>query len=332
MFQANPLIVPILTNIAISFVVYFGIAALLIAFGTSNMPTNENNGPAFNELFFDYSGLPELKSCTARDGSKLGYRHYPSESDKVIILLHGAGWHSQYFLPLADFISSKGLAEVYTPDLRGHGPKPIRRGDIDYIDQFEDDLGDLIAIIREENPNAMLIIGGHSSGGGLAIRFAGSQYGNEADAYLLFSPFLKYNAPTARPNSGGFANPHTKRIAGLTMLNNLRIHRFDYLPAIEFNMPEVARDGTETLSYSHRLNTAYAPSNYKKDLSAITQPLLVVAGTADESFYAERYEPVISQYTDVQVELLEGVTHMGIVVGPEVRPVVKEWLERLDNP
>jgi len=317
---------------AISIGVYFSIAALLIVFGTSAAQIDYDDGPSFSELFFDYSKLPELESFTARDGSQLGYRHYPSESDKVLILLHGAGWHSQYFLPLADFISSEGLAEVYTPDLRGHGPKPIRRGDIDYINQLEDDLADLITFIQAKRPGAMLIIGGHSSGGGLAIRFAGSQYRNESEAYLLLSPFLKYNAPTARPNSGGFANPHTKRIAGLTMLNNWGIHRFDYLTAIEFNMPEEARDGTETLSYSHRLNTAYAPRNYKKDLKAITQPLLVLVGTADESFYAEQYEPVISQYTDVHVELLEGVTHMGIVVGPEVRPFVKEWLERLDNP
>jgi non-heme chloroperoxidase len=196
---------------------------LLIVFGTNNVPADYDAGPSFSELFFDYSDLPELKSFTARDGSQLGYRYYPAESDKVIILLHGAGWHSQYFLPLADYISSEGLAEVYTPDLRGHGPKPIRRGDIDYIGQFEDDLMDLIAIIREDNPDVMLIIGGHSSGGGLAIRFAGSQYGNEADAYLLFSPWLKYNAPTTRQNSGGFANPYTKRIAGLTMWGRMAI-------------------------------------------------------------------------------------------------------------
>ena len=318
--------------IAISIGVYFGIAALLIVFGMNEASTNRQKGPSFSELHFDYSDLPELKSFTARDGSQLGYRYYPSESDKVIILLHGAGWHSQYFLPLAAYISSEGLAEVYTPDLRGHGPKPIKRGDIDYINQLEDDLADLTTFIQAKHPDATLIIGGHSSGGGLAIRFAGSQYGNQADAYLFLSPFLKYNAPTARPNSGGFANPYTKRIAGLTMLNNWGIHKFDYLTVIEFDMPEEARDGTETLSYSHRLNTAYAPRNYEKDLRAITQPLLVVAGTADESFYAEQYEPVISQYTDVKVELLQDVTHMGVVVGPEVQLVIKEWLENLVTP
>jgi alpha-beta hydrolase superfamily lysophospholipase len=202
---------------------------------------------------------------------------------------------------------------------------------VDYIGQLEDDLADLIAIIRKDNPNAMLIVGGHSSGGGLAIRFAGSRYGKQADAYILLSPFLKYNAPTMRANSGGWAQAHFWRIAGLTMLNNVGIHWFDYLDAIEFMMPEEARDGTETLLYSHRLNTAYAPRNYKKDLSAITQPLWVIAGTSDEAFIADQFEPVISQYTGVQVKLLPNLSHMGVIVSPEVPPVVKEWLKGLEK-
>lgn len=257
------------------------------------------------------------------------YRYYQAKSNKVLILLHGSGWHSRYFLPLAEFISAEGLAQVYTPDLRGHGTTPERRGDVDYIGQFEDDLMDLIAIIQKDNPKAMLIVGGHSSGGGLSIRFAGSRYSEKANAYLLIAPFLKYNAPTMRPNSGGWARPYTGRIIGLTILNNVGIHWFDYLTAIEFNMPEEARDGTETLSYSHRLIKSYAPRNYEKDLRAITQPLLVVVGNEDDAFIADQFEPVISQYTSVQVKLLAGLTHMGVVVRPEIRPVIKKWLEGL---
>lgn len=323
------IVLQIFINLFISIMIFFCIAAVLILVGKRKKPTSYESNLAFNELFFDYSSLPKLKSFTARDNTQLAYRYYPSQSDKGLILLHGAGWHSQYFLPLADFISSEGLAQVYTPDLRGHGPMPERRGDADYIAQLEDDLADFITVIRKDSPDAMLIVGGHSSGGGLAIRFVGSRYGKQANAYLLLSPFLKYNAPTTRSNFGGFAHPYTGLIAGLTMLNSVGIHWFDYLTAIEFNMLEEARDGTETLSYSHRLNTAYAPRNYKKDLRAITQPLLVVAGTADEVMFADQYEPVISRYTDVQVKLFQDVTHMGVVVSPEVRPIVKEWLESL---
>ena len=319
----------IFTFLIISALIYFGIAAVLIFFGKPKKFAQVQRGIAFNELFFDYSSLPKLNRFIARDGTKLPYRYYPAKSNKVLILLHGSGWHSRYFLPLAEFISAEGLAQVYTPDLRGHGTTPEKRGDVDYIGQFEDDLMDLIAIIRKDNPKAMLIVGGHSSGGGLAIRFAGSRYSEQANAYLLIAPFLKYNAPTMRPNSGGWARPYTGRIIGLTILNNVGIHWFDYLTAIEFNMPEEARDGTESLSYSHRLNTSYAPRNYEKDLRAITQPLLVVVGNEDDAFIADQFEPVISQYTSVQVKLLAGLTHMGVVVRPEIRPVIKKWLEGL---
>jgi alpha-beta hydrolase superfamily lysophospholipase len=318
--------------VLISVVIYFTIAAALIITSKPEKPTPGPGGLDFKELFVDYKNSPQLETFAARDGQQLAYRHYPAQSYKVLILLHGSGSHSKYLLPLAEFISSEGLAQVYTPDLRGHGVAPERRGDVDYIGQLEDDLADFIAVIRRDNPNALLIVGGHSSGGGLAIRFAGGKYGNQADAYLLLSPYLAYDAPTVRPNSGGWAQPYTGRIIGLIMLNNVGIQWFNDLTVINFDMPKEARDGTETLSYTYRLNTSYAPRDYKKDLSAITQPLLVVVGSADEAFFADRFEPVISQFTKGKVKLVNGVTHMGAVVSPEVRPVIKEWLEGLGKP
>jgi non-heme chloroperoxidase len=313
-------------------VIYFTIAAVLIITGKPRKTTPEQDSLDFKELFVDYKNVPQLKTFAARDGTQLAYRHYPAQSDKVIILLHGSGSHSRYLLPLAEFISSEGLAQVYTPDLRGHGSTPKRRGDVDYVGQLDDDLADFITMIRRDNPKAMVIVGGHSSGGGLAIRFAGSKYGRQADAYMLLSPYLQYNAPTIRPNSGGWAQPYTRRIVGLILLNNVGIRWFNGLTVIDFSMPKEARNGTETLSYTYRLNTSYAPTDYKKDLRAITQPLLVVVGSADEAFYADQFAPVISQLTKGRVELLPGVTHMGAVVSPKVRPVVKEWLEGLEKP
>ncbi|MBT3712850.1 MAG: alpha/beta fold hydrolase [Anaerolineae bacterium] len=316
----------VINFILISLVIQLMIATVLIIFGTGKLPDTPESGLDFDELYLDYSTLSELKTFPARDGEALGYRHYPAESNKVLILVHGSGWHSQYFLPLAEYISVEGLAQVYTPDLRGHGPAPKKRGDVDYINQLEDDLADFIAFIRKDNPDATLIVGGHSSGGGLVIRFAGSQYGQQADAYVLLSPYLKYNAPTMRPNSGGWAYAYTGRIAGLSILNTMGIHWFDHLTAIEFNMPEDARDGSETLAYSHRLNTGYAPRNYKKDLKAIMQPFLLLAGTADEAFVADQFESLVSEYTSVQVELMPDLSHMGVVVSPDVQPLLEDWL------
>ncbi|MBU4318412.1 MAG: lysophospholipase [Proteobacteria bacterium] len=323
------MIIKIVMSLIISVGVYLGVAVLLITVGKPTQVVPNENNLKFSELMMDYKELPELQKYHARDGEELMFRYYPSASDKVLILLHGSGYHSRYFMTLANFISTRGLAHVYTPDLRGHGPSPRHRGDVDYIGQFEDDIADLLAILRQKHPHAKMIVGGHSSGGGLAIRFAGSCYGNEADAYVLLSPFLKYKAPTTRPQSGGWAQPNIKRIIGLSMLNAVGVRRLNHLPVIHFNMPETVRDGTETLSYTYRLNAAFAPKDYEKDLRSIQKPLLVVAGTVDEAFYADRFGPLISQYTHAQVELLEGVTHMGVVVGPEVQPVIKNWLEKL---
>ncbi len=329
----------VLFSVLISMGIYLLIAMSLTLFGVPSSESSEPDSPDkqaginFGEMLIDYSQMPPLQSYGTRGQGQLQYRYYSSDSDKVLILLHGSGWHSQQFYPLAKFISEQGLAQVYTPDLRGHGVDPQRRGDIDYIGQFEDDLADLIIGIKQDSPDSSIIMGGHSSGGGLAIRFAGGQYGDQADAYLLLAPFIFYNAPTTRPNAGGWATPYTARIIGLSLLNNIGIHSFDNLTSIEFNMPQAFRNGTETLAYSFRLNTSFAPRDYEADLSSISQPLLVLAGTADETMFAEQYQPVIAQSTPdnkrVQVTLLPGVSHMGVVVSPDVRPVVQAWIEGL---
>jgi len=325
--------VVIIKNILISLGIYFGISSsLVIIDGKPKENIGNESNLQFEELDIDYREIPDLNTYSCRDSTKLNYRYYPSQSNNVIILLHGSAWHSRYFLPLANYISSENLAHVYTPDLRGHGEKPTKRGDIDYIKQLEDDIADLVLVIREKHPKAKLTVGGHSSGGGLALRFAGSQYRNEADAYLLISPYLKYNAPTTRKNSGGWASVHTPRIIGLSMLNSSGIRVLNHLPVIDFNLPEAYRDGTETLTYSYRLNTGYAPKNYRKDLKKMEQPLLILVGGADESFVPEEYLPLVSKYKqDVNVTIVDSMSHMGIVMNEGIRPVLKQWINSLDK-
>lgn len=322
----------IFQNLIISIAVYFAIATILILVnGKSKEIESKKGGLKFDELIINYEKIPSLDSYVCRDGVKLNHYHYSAQTNKVLILLHGSGWHSKYFYSLAKYISSENIANVYTPNLRGHGINPIKRGDINYINQLEDDLADLIEMIKKKHPNSKVIMGGHSSGGGLALRFAGSEYGKYADAYMLLSPYLKYNAPTMRNNSGGWAFARMPRIIGLSMLNNVGISWFNNLKVIDFNMPETYRDGTETLSYSYRLNTGFAPRDYKKDLSKIKQKVLVGVGESDESFIAEKFLPEISKYKkDVEVVQLKNVTHMGIVMGNEVRPVIKKWITELD--
>lgn len=285
-------------------------------------------------LTLSYTNLPPVQFFMARDGISLPYRFYQSRqpSNNLLLLIHGSGWHSMQFYPLARAISRVGSAHVITPDLRGHGFAPIRRGDVAYIGQLEDDLADLIRFIRQGQAGTHVTVGGHSSGGGLAVRFAGSDYGHLADGYLLLAPFLKYDAPTTRSNAGGWAQPNTRRIIGLSMLNRLGIAWFNGLKVIRFAMPQAVLDGplgdSVTPAYSFRLNQSYAPRNdYRKDLAGLRQPFLLVAGADDEAFVAEQYESTISTQTrSGRYVLLPETGHIDLLTNPQLAPLVTGWL------
>jgi pimeloyl-ACP methyl ester carboxylesterase len=241
------------------------------------------------------------------------------------------------FHEMAEYLSRQGVGHIVVPDLRGHGFSPDRRGDVDHIGQFEDDIADLIVYARAEHTDgAQIILGGHSSGGGLVVRFAGGKYEKLADGFVLMAPFLKYDAPTTRPSSGGWANVATRRLIGLSMLNQIGITALNHLPVISFNMPKSVLDGpfgkTATLQYSYRLNTGFAPrTDYTSDLAAMSQPFLLLSGSNDESFYSDRYEGLISQYArSGTYRLLEGVNHIGLVNAPAAFDAIFKWVRETD--
>lgn len=277
------------------------------------------------------SQVPALQRFEARDGTGLAYRHYPSESPTALIVLHGSGADSKYLATFAQALADAGAATVYTPDIRGHGPSPQRRGDIDYINQLEDDLADFIYHIKTENSVvSQVVVGGHSSGGGLAVRFAGGEYGHLASAYLLLAPYLGHDAPTVRNNSGGWAEPSVAKIIALSLLNRLGVTSFNGLTVLRFNLPPEYRNGSETLAYSYRLMTGFNPSNYRDDLRSINVSSLFLIGAEDEAFFADRFESTVQPLTsDAEVAIVPDTSHLGLLVSEEGIEMVRHWLQAL---
>lgn len=256
---------------------------------------------------------------TARDGTDLPVRMGgPVDAASVVVIVHGSGWHGGGYLQLAAHLAGQGH-RVLVPDLRGHGSAPKRRGDLDLIGQLEEDLADLIDQHSQAGQNRTLI--GHSSGGGLVIRFAGGAYGDRMDRAVLIAPFLKYNAPTMRPNSGGWAWPLTRRIVGLTMLNQVGITALNHLTAIQFNFPQTVLQGplgqTATQSYSFRMNTSFAPrSDYLSDVAALPD-FLLIAGAEDEAFAAEAFQETLSAASlRGDYAILPGLSHLSVLDAP----------------
>jgi alpha-beta hydrolase superfamily lysophospholipase len=287
-------------------------------------------GLDFEALASAFPRATPEESFVARDGVELPFRYYDGRASTDLILLHGSGAHSLYLSDMAAAIATAGVADVYTPDLRGHGRKPRRRGDIDYIDQLEDDIADLISFIRRRDSKSAVILGGHSSGGGLAIRIAGGGAAARADAYLFLAPFLEHDAPTVRPRSGGWAHPKISKIILLDLLNRVGITAFNGATVLEFDLPASRRSGFETPAYTYRLMNGFAPRDYRSDISAMCEPALVLVGSDDEAFYSDQFAPVFSKFApQARVELVPGVGHLGLVAAPQVRDAVVSWVREL---
>jgi alpha-beta hydrolase superfamily lysophospholipase len=263
----------------------------------------------------DHSTMPGVERFQARDGTFLAYRHYPPRAATVggvVVLVHGSSGSSVSIHGLADALAAHGV-ETYAPDIRGHGASGTR-GDIAYLGQLEDDLADLVAIVRKSTPTAPLTLLGHSSGGGFALRIAGSPIQNLFVRTVLLSPYLGYDAQSSRADAGGWASPDIPRFIGLSILRRLGIVCCDSLPTIAFAVPPNS-ENILVPTYSDRLMRNFGTTrNYREDLAAAGKPVVLFAGAADELMVADKYGDAVGQRATVR--LIDGVDHMGIVSDP----------------
>jgi non-heme chloroperoxidase len=257
--------------------------------------------------------VPVLERYPARDGEELVYRIYESSSARLVIFLHGSSYHGAGYHALASAVSRSGSAKVVLPNLRGHFLSGRQRGDVGYIGQLEDDLVDLIRFLRGRGLQGEIVLGGHSSGAGLAIRFAGGGHGEVISNFMLLSPVIP-TSPAVRPAAGGWAILHARRLYGLLIFNALGIHGLDDLPIIQFNKPPELWDGTETLSYSYRLNASYHPRyRYADDIRALGDKALVLVGADDEAVDPEALTLLFSKNAPgSRVMILPKISHFGV--------------------
>ena len=275
--------------------------------------------------------VPAIDRYPARDGEQLSFQFYDSTGEVILVFVHGSSYHGAGYHTLARELSDAGVAKVYLPNLRGHYLSGQRRGDVDYIGQLEDDLADLVAYIRDRDQRGPLVLGGHSSGGGLAIRVAGGEHGGLASAYLLLSPVIPLAPTTRGGDAGGWAHLHRSRLYGLLVLNAVGVTGLNGLPIIQFNKPEKFRDGTETLSYSYRLNTSFHPRyDYAADIEAMGDQFLLLIGDDDQSNDPVAYEEMFPQSgAEARVMRLPGVDHLGVFSAPSALSAMQDWFRAL---
>ncbi|MFL6837026.1 MAG: alpha/beta hydrolase [Bradyrhizobium sp.] len=268
----------------------------------------------------DWSTLPAQERFQARDGTWLGFRHYApkgASTDRGAIFIHGSsGSSGTVNHALTHAIASRGV-ETWALDVRGHGASGTR-GDIGYVGQLEDDLVDFVAHVRKSAPDLPLTLIGHSAGAGFSLRVAATPIVRDLFVRtVLIAPYLGYDAPTNRPHSGGWANADLPRLFALAALRKLGIDCCSQLPVLAFAVPANS-ERILVPTYSDRLMRNFATRGYRLDLPAVSHPLTIFGGANDEMMISDKYaEAVQAVKPSVDVKVIEGVNHMGMVTGPK---------------
>jgi len=296
------------------------IAAILV-FGTAGRPPTLASliGPLDK---IDFSDLPAIETIPARRGGTIAFRRWGvagGAGDPTLILIHGSALSSTSLHPLGKALAAAGIA-VYAPDIRGHG-NTGRKGDIDYRGQLDDDLADLVAMVKAARPGSQLVLAGFSGGGGFALRSAALPQGATFDRLVLLSPMLGIRAPTVKSGGDQWVRLFIPRILALGALDRLGIHAFDYLPVAAFAIPPELAD-ILTGSYSFRLLRAFTVTDFAAD-QAVPSRIAVLVGEKDELFNAELFAPtVLAVRADAKVTVIPGINHIELTTDPRAVPAI----------
>jgi alpha-beta hydrolase superfamily lysophospholipase len=308
-----------------------GAAALILAamIATPLTPLPELRSVSETAKAVDRSTMPALDHFSARDGTTLAYRHYPARgpaAGPIAVLVHGSSGSSPAVHALAAGLAAHGV-ETYAPDIRGHGGSGTR-GDIGYPGQLEDDMADLVALVRRTHPDAPITLLGHSAGGGFALRLASSPIQNLFARTVLLAPYLGYDAPTNRPDSGGWARADLPRFFGLSILRRLGIDCCEQLPTLAFAVPANS-NAILASTYSYRLMRNFATRGYRDDFAAATHPVTLIAGADDELMLPDKYADTVHAVAPkVDVKLIDGANHMSILSDPKAVSAIAEDVAR----
>ncbi|MDP1567264.1 MAG: alpha/beta fold hydrolase [Polaromonas sp.] len=307
----NPVVVSAFVAVAL---LLLALAAALTFGGPARIAPLTSINQAFAAV--DFSAVPPARSYAARDGTSLAWLDYPApgaaRDTPRIVLVHGSSSRARSLHPLAQALMAAGF-DVAALDMRGHGDSGPR-GQSAYVGQLEDDVEDFMRAVPHAGPSTLL---GFSSGGGFVLRFAGSTRQGLFDRYLLLAPYLRYDAPTARRDHGGWVSVGFPRLFALRVLNAVGLTAWNHLPVLNFGLDDQSRPHL-TPTYAYTLANSFGPhDDYLADIRGVRTALRVVVGSDDEIFRAEQFAVVFAAAgRPLPVTLVPGVNHMGVVLDP----------------
>ncbi len=251
----------------------------------------------------------------------------------VLLIAHGLAEHSGRYQNFARFFVDRGYA-VYALDHPGHGESDGDRCHIRRFSQFTDGVGLLLEKVREEIPDTLVFLVGHSMGGLIATYFLIEHQSEFAGCIL----------------SGAAVQPAVE----VPALQRLTIRLFGkLLPKLrhlQLDASEISRDPevvdryrNDPLVFTGKVSARLleqlfsSMAGIEDQLAAIELPMLILHGSADGLALPEGskmlHEKIRS--SDKKLIIYEGLYHE-IFNEPEQEDVmsdIAEWLApRLVSP
>lgn len=238
------------------------------------------------------------------DLTQLAYREIKpgssSQTKALCVFIHGTASQSKLYLPLADTLKKNGIATALI-DLRGHGHSGGEKGKIPSLNALVRDLRLVLFQLKKKYPDLPLILGGHSLGAGLCLKYFDFfrelkvDYVKPDGLILMSGGFLRApdcdSLELARLDSlqkaGSFAQVSPLKLAAF-IPGGLLGFQFN---AINVNLPkenplvqQALKNGLFTTCYTPQFFLAAFPIAPSKTYKHLAVPTLFLAGRQDELF------------------------------------------------
>lgn len=116
------------------------------------------------------------------------YRYWHVNGPATILLMHGLGAHSGWFIDMGNHLAAQGI-NVYAMDHQGFGRSGGIRGHVSNWKHYLEDIDRTVDIIRRDIPDKPIFMFGHSMGGVFATQYA-AQHPEKLGGAILMNPWI----------------------------------------------------------------------------------------------------------------------------------------------
>ena len=126
------------------------------------------------------------------DHIKIFYRQILNDNpENTIVVFHGIGIHSKYYLELAKKIYVYSSSTIFLVDMLGHGRSDGIKGILPNKNKIIEIINEILIIINKKFPNSKIHIIGESMGGIFSILYLSKYSDNIVKSAILIAPGLE---------------------------------------------------------------------------------------------------------------------------------------------